>query len=78
MDKVKRHPTTIYLHPKIARAVKMKAVLADKSVSDLVNEALSQRLKQDEEDLKIIRERKREHGHDFEDILKDLKKDGLL
>lgn len=78
MGEQKRHPTTVYLHPKIARAVKVKAALTDKSVSDLVNDALSQRLRQDEEDLGLIRERKRERGRDFEDILADLKKDGLL
>lgn len=78
MGDPKRQPTTVYLHPKIARAVKVKAALTDQSVSDLVNDALSRRLKQDEEDLALIRERKRERGRDFEDILADLKKDGLL
>ncbi len=78
MDKDKRQPTTIYLDSKIARAVKVKAALCDKSVSDLVNDALSRKLKQDAEDMRIVRERKGEKGRDFEDVLADLKKDGLL
>lgn len=35
------------------------------------------RFKQDEEDLALIRGRKRERGRDFENILAELKKDGL-
>lgn len=36
------------------------------------------RFKQDGEDLALIRERMHERSRDFEDILADLKKDGLL
>lgn len=74
----KRKPSTIYLDLRIAQAVKMKAALTGESISDQVNDALSEILKQDEEDLRIIRERKGERGRSFEDVLKDMKKDGLL
>ncbi len=74
----RRLPTTVYLHPKVARAIKVKAALTDKSVSDLVNEALARRLREDQEDLSAIQERKRERSRSFEDVLKDLKKDGLI
>ena len=39
---------------------------------------LSAKLKQDEEDLRIIRGRKGERGRSFEDVLKDMKRDGLF
>lgn len=78
MDKTKRQPTTVYLHPKIARAVKVKAAMTESTVSDLVNDALARRLREDEDDLRVARERRRERGRDFEDVLKDLKRDGLI
>lgn len=78
MEKAKRQPTTIYLNPKIARAIKVKAALSDKSVSDLVNDALSQKLRQDAEDRRIYRETKGQKGRPLEDALEDMKKDGLL
>ncbi len=70
--------TTIYLDPKILHAVKIKAVEAHKSVSKLVNEALQLVLREDISDLGAIRSRKAESARPFEDVLKGLKKDGLL
>lgn len=78
MERAKRKPTTVYLDPRIAQAAKVKAAVTGESVSDQINEALKRGLKQDEEDLRIIRERKRERARSFEDVLRDMKKDGLL
>jgi hypothetical protein len=78
MEKSKRLATTVYLEPKVARAVRVKAALTDRSVSDLVNEALSRRLREDEEDLSIARKRGSERARPLEAILKELKRDGLL
>lgn len=78
MEKIKRRPTTVYLIPKIAQAAKVKAAVTGESVSDQVNEALARRLSQDADDLRVVRERRGERGRDFEDVLKDLKKDGLI
>ena len=78
MPKEKRKPTTIYLIPRIAQAVKVKAAVTGESVSDLVNDALAVRLKQDEEDLRLVRERKKQPARNYADFLKDLKRDGLI
>ena len=74
----KRKPTTVYIEPRLAKAVKVKAALADSSVSDIVNEALVARLRQDEADLRLLRERGREPSRTYEEFLKELKKDGLI
>ena len=77
MDR-KRQPTTVYLDPKIARAAKVKAALTDKSVSDLINEALARKLAEDEESIRIMRQRRREPARDFERVLRELKNDRLI
>ncbi len=69
---------TVYMEPKIHRAIKMKAVQMNSTLSDLVNEALRLSLKEDAIDLKAIHDRAQEPSRSFEEVLKDLKRDGLL
>jgi hypothetical protein len=80
MDKIKRVATTVYLNPRIAKAAKVRAALSNKSLSDLVNEGLAQRLRRDADDLELIRTRMRskEPLRDYDDVVKDMKRDGLL
>ena len=78
MGSPKRAATTVYLDPRIARAAKVKAALVDRSLSDLVNEALAHGLREDEADLRALRDREKEPERAFEDVLRDLKRDGLL
>lgn len=78
MKPKKRAPTTIYLEPRLARAAKVKAALTDKSLSDVVGEAVALYLHEDEADLRAFRERAHEPERSFEAVLKDLKKDGLI
>lgn len=70
--------TTVYLDPKIHRAIKMKAVQMNAKLSDLVNEALRLSLKEDALDLEAIKDRAHEPSRSFEEVLDDLKRDGLL
>ena len=70
--------TTLYLDPKLHRAIKLKAVQVSISISQLVNEAIRLSLKEDAVDLKAIRDRADEPRRSFEEVLKDLKRDGLL
>jgi predicted transcriptional regulator len=74
--KVKR--STIYLDSKLHRALKIKAAELDRTISDLINEAVSQILAEDYEDLKAFEDRKKEPSLDFERILKELKSSGKL
>ena len=78
MHKIKRVATTVYLNPRIAKAAKVRAALSDKSLSDLVNEALAKRLRRDADDLELIRERSKEPTRDYDDFVKEMRKDGLL
>lgn len=78
MEKIKRLPTTVYLDRNLSRAAKVKAALSDKSFSDVVNESLAKWLSRDEADLALIRSRKKGRGRDYEDFLRDLKRDGLI
>jgi hypothetical protein len=69
---------TIYLEPEIHRALRLKAVEADRSVSELVNDAVQRSLSEDADDLKAFRDRAREPTLPFEQVLKDLRRRGKL
>lgn len=70
--------STVYLDSKLHRALKMKAAELDRTISDLINEAVRQILAEDFEDLKAFEDRKDEPNLDFETILKELKSSGKL
>lgn len=76
MSSAKR--ATVYLDPDLHRAVRVKAAETERSVSELLNEALRQSLAEDAEDLEASRARAREPSLDFEKILKDLRRRGKL
>ncbi len=69
---------TVYLDSRIHRALKLKAAQTDATVSDLVNDAVRLSLKEDAIDLQAIQDRAHESTRPFEDVLRDLKRDGLL
>jgi len=69
---------TVYLDPELHRALRVKAAETDRSISDLVNEAVRQTLAEDAEDLAAFRMRVSEPNLDFETVLKDLKRRGKL
>ena len=75
-DKPKR--TTIYLDADTLRALKMKAVVMERSVSYLVNDAVKQLLAEDAADLEAFEERSGESDLDFEDVVRDLKRRGRV
>jgi hypothetical protein len=70
--------TTIYLKSKVYRALKIKAATTDRSVSDLVNAAVLESLREDAVDLEAFDRRAKEPSRPFEKVLEDLKRDGLL
>jgi len=67
---------TVYFDPDVHRVLKLRAVETDRTVSELVNEAVRSQLAEDAEDLAALEERADEPNLDFEDVLKDLKKHG--
>jgi plasmid stability protein len=70
--------TTIYLDPSLHRALRLKAAAANRTVSDLVNEAVRQALREDQEDLAAFAERVAEPTMSYEALLADLKFHGKL
>lgn len=69
---------TVYLDPDLHRALKLKALETDRSVSQLVNDAVRLGLAEDAEDLAAFDERAQEPHLCFEDVLKDLKLRGKI
>lgn len=69
---------TIYLDPELHRALRLKAAETDKSISELVNDAIRQDLAEDADDLAAHRARAKEPNLDFEEVLKGLRRRGKL
>ena len=69
---------TIYVDASLHRALRVKAAQTDRTISDLVNEAVRLSLAEDAEDLAAFEERAREPNLAFESVLKDLKRRGKL
>ena len=76
MSSAKR--ATVYFDPDIHRALRLRAVSSDRSISDMVNDAVKVALAEDAEDLAAFDERKREPNLDFEQFVKSLKRRGKL
>ena len=70
--------TTIYFDAAIHRALRIKSAELDRSVSDLVNEAVELALSEDAEDLAAFDERAHEPNLPFEDVVRDLKQRGKI
>ena len=69
---------TVYFDSQIHRGLRLKAAETDRSISDLVNDAVKLSLAEDAEDLAAFKERAREPNLVFEDVLRDLRKRGKL
>lgn len=69
---------TVYLDPAIHRALRLKAAETDRTVSDLVNEAVKLALAEDAEDLSAFDERAAEPNLPFEDVVKELRRCGKI
>ena len=69
---------TIYLDPALHKALRLKAAASNRTVSDLVNEAVRQSLREDREDLAAFAERVAEPTMTYEELLDDLKAHGKL
>ena len=70
--------STVYLDSELHQALRLKSAHSQRSMSDIVNEALRQALREDQEDLATVRARGRERALSYEDFLAKLKADGTL
>ena len=69
---------TVYFDAALHKALRVKAVQTDHSLSDLVNAAVRRSMAEDAEDLATFDARAKEPTLAFEDVLKDLKRRGKL
>lgn len=69
---------TVYFDSELHRALRLKAAETDRSLSDLVNEAVRLNLAEDAEDLAAFKQRAREPNLPFENVVKNLKRRGKL
>ena len=69
---------TVYFDPALHRALRVKAAETDRSLSDIVNDAVRLSLQEDAEDLAAFEERASEPSLAFEDVIKDLKRSGAI
>jgi hypothetical protein len=75
-ESVKR--ATIYFEPALHKAIRLKAAHTQRSISEIVNDAVRQALREDQEDLAAFEDRVAEPEMSYETLLKDLKKHGKL
>ena len=75
-DRNKR--ATIYFDAEIHRALRLKAAETERSVSELVNDAVKAILAEDAEDLSAFDLREPEPDLPFESVVKDLKRRGKV
>jgi hypothetical protein len=69
---------TIYFDSSLHQAIRLKAAHTQRTVSDIVNEAVRAALRDDEEDLSAFEQRAAEPVISYEALLKDLKSHGKL
>lgn len=70
--------STIYLEPSLHQALRLKAAESRRSMSEIVNDALREALREDQEDLQALRSRAGEKTLGYEAFLAKLNADGSL
>jgi plasmid stability protein len=70
--------STLYLASELHQALRLKSAQSQRTMSDIVNDALRQALREDEEDLTAARSRAGERSLSYEQFLSKLKADGTL
>jgi len=70
--------STIYFDPDLHRALRIKSVHTQRSMSELVNEAVRLATREDQEDLAAFEERAGEPTVTYEDLLKELRANGKI
>ncbi len=69
---------TLYLRPELHKALKLKAVESNLSISEVANRAIEVALAEDLEDIRLLRERAGGPTDSYEQVLAALKADGTL
>jgi hypothetical protein len=75
---VQNKRTTVYLDPKLHKALRLKALDSNRSMSEIINQTLWVQLAEDAEDLAAFEERKNEIPVPYHKFIKELKDDGII
>lgn len=76
--KTEQRRATVYFNPGIHRALRLKAAATDRTISELINEAVRMSLAEDIEDVAAIKERAGEPDIPFETAVRRLRRRGKL
>ena len=76
MSNAKR--ATVYFDPEIHKALRLRAAAHDRSVSDMVNDAVRACLAEDAMDLSAFDQRRKERRVSFESFVQGMKRRGLI
>ena len=78
MTETTQKRATVYFDPYLHRALRLKAAETDRSISELVNEAVKAALAEDAGDIEAFEVREKEPDYAFEDVVKDLIRRGKI
>ena len=78
MNETAQKRATVYFDPFLHRALRLKSAETDRSISELVNEAVRAALAEDANDIEAFEVREQEAEYAFEDVVKDLKRRGKI
>jgi hypothetical protein len=76
MDETKR--ATVYFDADVHRALRLRAAACNRSISDMVNEAVRLILAEDADDLRDVHRREDEPSSNFEEFVKSLRDIGRI
>lgn len=76
MDSQKR--ATVYFDAEVHRALRLRAAASDRSISEMVNDAVKATLAEDAEDLAAFSERKNERSVSFDEFVRGLRRRGRI
>ncbi|MBI3820264.1 MAG: CopG family transcriptional regulator [Planctomycetes bacterium] len=69
---------TVYFDAAVHKALRLKAATLERSISDIVNDAVRAQLSDDADDLDAIQKRTAEPRQSFESFVKNLKRSGKI
>jgi hypothetical protein len=69
---------TVYFEADVHRALRLRAAANDRSVSDMVNDAVKAALAEDAQDLEAFDKRRQERSTPFESFVRGMKRRGRL
>jgi hypothetical protein len=76
MDETKR--ATVYFDADVHRALRLRAASCNRSISDMVNEAVRMTLAEYADDLRDVHQREEEQSSSFEEFVKSLRDGGRI